>query len=69
MCLTIPKKVVKVDSGSVTVELFDGTRQTVKSIVGLSVDDFCITQQGIAIQQISTEEAKEIFEIMKNGGQ
>ncbi|MFA6973904.1 MAG: HypC/HybG/HupF family hydrogenase formation chaperone [Parcubacteria group bacterium] len=68
MCLTIPKKVVAVGKEIFIVETFDGTRQEVKSIVELSVGDFCITQQNVVIQKMTDEDAKEIFEITKNGG-
>jgi len=65
MCLTIPKKVISTDKDTVTVELPDGSRQTVKSIVELSAGDFCLTQQNIAIEKVSGENYEEIFKIMK----
>ena len=65
MCLTIPKKVISIDGDSVTVELFDGSRQTVKSIVKLKSGDFCVTQQNIVVDKISKKEANELFDEWK----
>lgn len=71
MCLTIPKKVVSISIGGdlITVELSDGSRQIVKSIVELKPGDFCLTQQNVAVQKISKTEAKEMFEIIGGGRQ
>jgi hydrogenase maturation factor len=65
MCLTIPKKVISVENNLVTVELPDGTRQEVKSIVELKPGDFCLTQQNVAIEKVDEENIKEIFDILK----
>lgn len=64
MCLTIPKKVISISDGDVVLENPNGTRQNVKSIVKLSVGDYCLSQQGIIIQKIDKEEAEEIINIM-----
>jgi hydrogenase maturation factor len=64
MCLTIPKKVVQINDGTITVELLDGTRQVVKSIVELEVGDFCVTQQNVAVEKMDTETVDAVFEIM-----
>jgi len=68
MCLTIPKKVVEVNGDSVVVETHDGDRQTLKTLVGLSVGDFILSQQNVAIEKIEREYAEEIFTIIKRGG-
>ena len=66
MCLTIPQKVIEIQkNGQVVLELFDGTRQTVKSIVKLKVGDFCKTAQNVAIEKIASKDAKQIFKILK----
>lgn len=70
MCLTIPKKVIKLEkNGLIVLELFDGTRQTVKTIVGLEIGDFCLTQQNVAIEKITTANAEMIFQILRGQGE
>lgn len=59
---------LEIKQNSVILEAPDGTRQEVKSIIELSVGDFCITQQNVAIQKMTAGEAGEIFKIMQNGG-
>lgn len=66
MCLTIPKKVISIgENNMVTVELPDGTRQDVKTIVELKPGDFCLTQQNVAIERVEENDIKEIFNILK----
>jgi hydrogenase maturation factor len=70
MCLAIPKKVIGLkENGQIILELFDGTRQAVKTIVGLAVGDYCLTQQNIAIEKITTADAEMIFQILKENGE
>jgi hydrogenase maturation factor len=64
MCLTIPKKVISVIDNVVVVELPDGSRQEVKTIVKLSVGDYCITQQNIIIEKMGIDSANELLELM-----
>ena len=66
MCLTIPKKVIAIsDSNEVTVEMPDGARQIVKSIVTLEAGDFCLTQQNVAIYKLEKDEAQEALDIFQ----
>lgn len=66
MCLTIPKKVVELcPNREVLVELLDGTRQKVKSIIDLEVGDYCLTQQNVAIEKMAPEEANTIRELLQ----
>jgi hydrogenase maturation factor len=64
MCLTIPKKVISVIDNVVVVELPDGSRQEVKTIVKLSVGDYCINQQNIIIEKMGIDSANELLELM-----
>ncbi|MFA6047973.1 MAG: HypC/HybG/HupF family hydrogenase formation chaperone [Parcubacteria group bacterium] len=66
MCLTIPKKVVEITGDEVVVELPNGDRQTVKSIVDLGVGDFCLTQQNVAIYKLDQKEAEEVLGLFQN---
>ena len=66
MCLTIPKKVIKVKKNSVIIEGVSGARQEMKTIVSLGVGDFCLTQQNVAIEKISAQEAQEILNVFLN---
>jgi hydrogenase maturation factor len=61
MCLTIPKKVIEIKGDEVVVEAPNGSRQTVKSIVDLTVGDFCLTQQNVAIYKLDEKEAEEVL--------
>ena len=65
MCLTIPKKVIEIKGDGVVVEMPNGSRQTVKSIVDLAIGDFVLTQQNIVVQKIDEIEAKSILRILK----
>ena len=47
------------------LELFDGTRQMAKSIVGLEIGDFCKTLQNVVIEKIAPKDAEQIFKILK----
>lgn len=64
MCLTIPKKVLEVKKNSTIVELPDGVKQTVKSIIRSKPGDYVLTQQNIIIQKIGKKEAKEIINLL-----
>lgn len=66
MCLTIPKKVISIGKDKLTVEDFKGNRQEVKTIIKLETGDYCLTQQGVAIQKIDPEYADEINKILNN---
>jgi len=68
MCLTIPKKVLQIKENSVVVENAGGDRQELKTLVELSVGDFVISQQGVIIEKIDQEEAKEILQYMTKKG-
>ncbi len=65
MCLTIPKKVVKINGNSVVVETHGGDRQTLKTLIELAIGDFVLSQQNIVIEKIDKHYAKEIFKIIK----
>jgi hydrogenase maturation factor len=67
MCLTIPKKVIEIKDDLIIVEMPNGDRQTVKSIVELEVGDYCFSQQGIVIQKIDKEDAEEILNMIRKG--
>jgi hydrogenase maturation factor len=67
MCLTIPKKVVKINGNSVVVETYGGDRQTLKTLIELAIGDFVLSQQNIVIEKIDKHYAKEIFKIIKQG--
>jgi hydrogenase maturation factor len=61
MCLTIPKKVISIEGNNITIENPSGDRQNVKSVVELSVGDFCLTQQNVAIYKLEKKEAQEVL--------
>jgi hydrogenase maturation factor len=65
MCLTIPKKVIAVKENTAVVEGMNGDRQEVKTIVNLNVGDFCLTQQNVAIEKFTAEEARELISLFK----
>lgn len=65
MCLTIPKKIIKITGNEVIVETPSGDRQNLKSIVDLEVGDYCLSQQGIITQKIDNKEAEEILNILE----
>jgi len=64
MCLTIPKKVISIENGSVIVEDFQGHRQEMKTIVELETGDFCVSQQNVVVQKLNKDQAQEIFNIL-----
>jgi len=69
MCLTIPKKVAEISQNSVIVELHDGTRQELKSLIKLAVGDFVLSQQNVIIEKMDKEEAEEIFDMINTKGE
>lgn len=64
MCLTIPKKVIEIKENSVIVEMHNGDRQELKSMVELAIGDFVISQQNIVIEKVSKEEAQETLNLL-----
>lgn len=60
MCLTIPKKVVSIGGGVVTVKNSEGKKQKISSIIKVKVGDNVLTQNNVIIQKISKIQAKEI---------
>ena len=69
MCLTIPKKVIEVGQGTAVVESHNGRRQSVRTMVALSVGDFVFTTQNMVYEKIEKEYADEIFDILKGENQ
>jgi len=67
ICLTIPKKVIEIKKNTIIVENPAGVRQEIKSIVELNAGDFCLTQQNMAIQQITAEEAEVLKKDITKG--
>jgi hydrogenase maturation factor len=65
MCLTIPKKVISIYKDNIVVELPNGSRQTVKTIVELSPGDFCLTQQNVVVEKIDNNEAEEVLRFLR----
>lgn len=66
MCLTIPKKVIEIRKNSVIVEMYDGDRQELKSMVELTIGDFVISQQNMVIEKMEKDEAIEILKLIRN---
>lgn len=67
MCLTIPKKVLEINGGTVVVEDHNGARQELKTLIELSIGDFVMSQQNVVIEKMEKEQAQEIFNIIKGG--
>jgi hydrogenase assembly chaperone HypC/HupF len=67
MCLTIPKKVILIGDNNVTVEDPNGDRQILGSIVELEIGDYCLSQQGVIIEKIDKNQAKEVLKFLKEG--
>ncbi len=61
MCLTIPKKVIEINGNLVIVQTHTGDRQTLKTLIELSIGDFVISQQNIILEKLETNEALEIL--------
>lgn len=65
MCLTIPKKVIAIDKGKITVESYDGDKQEMKSIVELEIGDYVVSQQNVIIEKMNKKNAEELIKIFK----
>jgi len=64
----MPKKVISIiDNDEVIVELPNGDRQEVKTIIELKPGDYVLTQQNVVVQDIDKEYARELINII-NGG-
>ena len=68
MCLTIPKKVIEINGNSVVVQTHAGDRQTLKSLIELSIGDFIISQQNVVIEKVDKKYAEEIFDMINTKG-
>ena len=66
MCLTIPKKIISIQSNKAIVE-FENVKQEVDcSLVdNVKPNDYIISQSGYAIRKIDSQNAREILELMK----
>lgn len=56
---------LSINEGEIEVELPDGGRQKVKTIVGLTVGDFVLTHQNVAIEKIEQADAEAIITEIK----
>jgi len=64
MCLTIPKKVIFVKKGIVKMVPFRGIKEEkAKTIIKVRKDDWVLTQNGIIIEKLSSQQASEIFKL------
>lgn len=70
MCLTIPKKVIKVKESQAQVESKAG-KSWVKThlIESVKKGDWLLVQADLALKKISYLEAKEIIKILQNAKQ
>ncbi len=69
MCLSIPKKVVKVLGENIAeIKNPDNSRQKIKTIIKLKSGDFVLSQGNVAIQKITNKEAKELLNLLKESG-
>ena len=66
MCLTIPKKVIKIENGLVSVEDISGRRQDLKTIVDVKIGDYVLSQQNVIIELLEKDQAQEMIEIFQN---
>lgn len=68
MCLTIPAKIIKVDSTGVTVESADGTKRLDTPLTPeLSVGDWVLFINSLVIRKIEPEDALEILDLLESG--
>lgn len=65
MCLTIPKKVVEFGENEVVVEDHLGNRQKMKTLVELAIGDFVLAKQNVVLEKMDTQDAQEIFDMIK----
>jgi hydrogenase maturation factor len=64
MCLTMPQKVISISDKEVIAEDINGHRQTVRSMLDLTVGDYVVVQQGYVTDKMLPREAHEIFTIL-----
>ena len=68
MCLTIPAKIIKVDSTGVTVESADGTKRLDTPLTPeLSVGDWVLFINSLVIRKIEPDDAREILDLLESG--
>jgi len=61
MCLSIPKKIIKVDSKNIVVESSSGKKEKiVASLIRAKRGDWILAQNSIIIKKITAKQAKEI---------
>jgi len=65
MCLSIPVKILEIRNNKAIVEMGGKKRQVdTRLSPKIKKGDYCLINNGFIIKKISTEEAKEIFNII-----
>ena len=66
MCLAVPGRVIKRIGDEAEVDM-QGNRLQVSTVLvpEVAVDDYVLVHAGFAIQQLTEEEAKETFELLR----
>ena len=66
MCLSIPVKILGVKNNKAIVDSDSTNNELDISLVpDIKEGDYCLISNGFVVKKISKEEAKEIFEILK----
>ncbi len=67
MCLSIPAKIIELDSNQAVVELA-GSKLSVSThlMEDLSIGDFVLIHSGFIIQKLSPEEAAETEQLLRD---
>ena len=66
MCLSVPVKILEIKNKKAVVEI-SGNKQEVgiDLVPEIRENDYCLISNGFVVKKISTEEAEEIFNILK----
>lgn len=68
MCFNVPQKVVESNGKEIVIEDFKGNRQLAKTMIKIKAGDYCLLQQGIAVEKINKEYALDAIRMLKQGG-
>jgi len=64
MCMACPKRVVSVEKNKAVVS-FQGEFSVVKTPITVTIGDYVLCQQDVAVQKVSESEAKDLLKKWK----
>ena len=68
MCLSIPRKIIKIKNGKAVVSYNKEKRNVKTAIKNIKEGDYVIVNNGIIVGKLKKQEAEQFLKIIKNVG-